>query len=249
MKSITWNALMYVWLAVSPFIVTELNSDTAKEFIPKFWLWVIVAVLSASNIGVAALKSFFNSAAADAKAAAANTATMFLLAALSAALMFSAVGCKTTSHQVTTQPDGSSVTNVVKAPDVAKTDQVKAIAKGVVSFGITESIYQFPQEAENIAKYARAAGAVFCEMKARGTFEPEFLEAALFNLIAPELTDPDLARYLRAARNLLLTSYEAAYAKRFQAELNPNDWNGAVVEVFCDAIDRGLKDAGQPGVK
>lgn len=142
-------------------------------------------------------------------------------------------------------PDGTKT----KVPDVAKTEQVKAIAKGVVSFGIAESMYQFPKDASNIAFYARAAGLVFCDMKARGVLDPLALEDGLFNIAAPQLDDPELVHYLRSARGMLLAAYTAAYAKRWQAELDPDEWSGVVAEIFCDAIDRGLKDAGYAGVK
>jgi hypothetical protein len=159
------------------------------------------------------------------------------IAIIAACAAFVFTGCKTTN------PDGT------KVPDKAKTEAVKAAAKGVVSFGIAESIAQFPNDAENIAKYSAAAGAVFCDMKARSAFSPEVLEAGLFALVAPEVKDEEALRYLRAARGMLLTAYEMAYAQKWKAELKPDEWEMAIAEIFCDAIDRGLKDAGKAGVK
>jgi len=136
-----------------------------------------------------------------------------------------------------------------KVPDKAKTEEVKAVAQGVVTFAITESLSQFPKDADTIALYARAAGGVFCDMKATKQFSPETLEASLFALALPEIKDAETRKYITTARNAVVAAYKIAYAKRFNAELNVDEWPYAVADIFCAAIDQGLKDSGRTGIK
>lgn len=157
---------------------------------------------------------------------------------------FVLAGCHTT--QVSTAPDGTARTNRVY--DVAKTEAVKAIAQGTVTFAFTEALAQFTNDANQIALYARAAGGVFCEMKATAEFSPETLEAALFNLALPRIENDDTRRYLQHARNLILSGYKVAYAKRFTAELSPEQWPYVVAEIFCNSINESLINSGRPGI-
>ena len=135
-----------------------------------------------------------------------------------------------------------------RVPDKAKTEQVKALVQGVTEFAFTEALAQFPQDADQIALYARAAGGVFCEMYHSKQFSPEALEAALSALLLPKIENPDTLRYVQTARNAILTTYRMAYAKRFNAELNPDEWPAVVSEIFCASLNQGLINSGRPGV-
>ncbi len=173
-----------------------------------------------------------------------------LITLIAAALLVCGfTACTTTKTVITANPDGTTTTTTQKVPDPAKTEQVKALAKGVVTSALTEAYRQFPKDADQIALYARAAGGVFCTMSATKEFSPEVLESAIANLVLPQIKNEDTLRYVQLARNALLTSYEIAYSQRFNAELKADDWPLAVCEIFCSAIDQSLKDAGRPGVK
>lgn len=158
-------------------------------------------------------------------------------------LLISAISIASTGCFTTNQATGQ------REPDRARTEQVKAIATGAVTFGITEAFSQFPKDADKIELYARAAGGVFCEMQATHQFDPATLESGLYNLSLPHIEDEEVRRYLTTARNLIITTYQSVYAKRYRAELNPDEWPAVTAGIFCDAIDRGLKDSGRRGVK
>ena len=158
-------------------------------------------------------------------------------------------GCTTTKREVVTRPDGTLATNIVKVPDKVKTEQVKDVSEAVVKVAMRRALQQFPNEAENIALYARAAGGVFCDMKATGKFSPETLEAGIYALVLPEITNKEALTYLQDARDLMLLTYRSFWRQRFEAELNPDKWPAVVAEIFCDSIDQGLKDSGRIGVK
>lgn len=80
-------------------------------------------------------------------------------------------------------------------------------------------------------------------------FSPETLESALAGLLLPKIENPDVVRYVQTARNALLATYKIAYAKRFNAELDPNEWPAVVADIFCNAIDTALRDSGRNGVR
>ena len=153
-------------------------------------------------------------------------------------------GCKTS--QVTTGPDGVLVTNIVI--DVARTEQVKDVAKTITGSAMRHVMQAFPKDGDEIAKYARAVGGVLCNIKATGQFDPVDLEAAVANLVLPQVTSPDALLWVQDARDSVLLIYKTFYRKRFTAELPSNEWPGAVAEVLCDSINTALKDSGRPGV-
>ncbi len=157
-----------------------------------------------------------------------------LAVALSVGLI---TGCTTTG------PNGT------KVPDVARTEKVKAVAESVSTLVLRRALQRFPTEADEIARYARAVGAVFCEMQATKKFNPESLEAGIAAITLPLITDETVAAYVADARDVLKLTYRVFYADRFDAELPPEKWPAVVADVFCNSIDRGLKDSGRPGVK
>jgi hypothetical protein len=158
-------------------------------------------------------------------------------------------GCTTTRQEVRVLPDGSTTNVTVKVPDVATTAKVKSAADGLFSMGIRRSLARFPKEADTIAFYATAVGGVFCDMQARKQFDPSTLEAGIAALVLPHVEDPELKLWIADARDALRATYGILWADRFSAELPPDEWPAVVADIFCDSIDRGLKDSGRPGVK
>jgi len=90
MKQSTQSALLYCWLGVGPFLVGELHSDTAKEFIPVLWLWLVTVAVGATNIAAVQLKSFRSTEFGDEK-----SGKLPLALLLCGALLFT--GCSVTS--------------------------------------------------------------------------------------------------------------------------------------------------------
>lgn len=160
--------------------------------------------------------------------------------AMLAAALFA--GCTTTRIDPVT-----GATN--RVPDVARTEQVKAVAEQVSRSALRRAVKRFPAQADQITAYARGVGAVFCDMQATKQFSPETLLAGIETLAMPKIEDPDVQGYVQDARDVLVLAYRLAYADRFNAELDPNKWPAVVAEIFCTSIDQGLKDAGRPGVK
>ncbi len=171
--------------------------------------------------------------------------------ALAAALLTAGLtsGCTTTRTTTTTNPDGTTNTVVVKVPDPVKTEKVKAVAESVSTLVLRRALQRFPKEADEIARYARAVGAVFCEMQATKKFNPESLEAGIAAIALPLITDEKVAAYVADARDVLKVTYRVFYADRFDAELPADKWPAVIADIFCNSIDRGLKDSGRAGVK
>ncbi len=154
-------------------------------------------------------------------------------------------GCTTT--KVTTNPDGTTTTT--RVPDPVKTEKVKAVAETVSTMALRRALARFPQDSDEIAKYARAVGAVFCTMQSTKQFSPEVLEAAVAQLTLPLIKDTDAQTYIADARDVMRLVYRQFWADRFSAELPPEQWPAVVADIFCNSIDQALRDSGRAGVK
>ena len=64
------DGFIYVSIAVTPFVVTQLSSNEGKEIIGSTGVWVAVTLLGAFNAGMVALKAFRSTKVADARVAA-----------------------------------------------------------------------------------------------------------------------------------------------------------------------------------
>ena len=171
-----------------------------------------------------------------------------LFAAMIGGALLTITACTTTRQEPRVGPDGSTNNVTVKVPDPVKTERVKTVAETISTMALRRALDRFKDDADEIAKYARAVGGVFCQMHATKRFSPDALETGIAELILPELKDPETRGYVLDARDVLKATYRAFYADRFSAELPPDEWPAVVAEIFCKSIDQGLKDSGRPGV-
>lgn len=153
-----------------------------------------------------------------------------------------------TSGCVHTPVVTDGVTNIVTTIDPAKLEKVKSAVDPVASSALRRAIKNSPQHAAEISAYARALGGVCCDAVASGSVSPGAIVAAgdraTANLqlanIPPEIID---------AKNGLFALYLILWDDNLTIALPHNKWPVAVLGIFCDSIDRALKDSGQAGVK
>lgn len=129
--------------------------------------------------------------------------------------------------------------------DPVKTEQVKAAIEPIAAGAIRRVLQNSPQHSDQIAGYLRSIGGIFCAMETNGNFSAEYLITEADKLTAPLLKD----NYVVDIKNAILALYRINYADRFKAELPPDKWPRHVASLFCASIDRGLKDAGKPGIR
>ena len=151
----------------------------------------------------------------------------FLCAALVLASTLS-IGCKT-----------------VGVYDPVKTAAVKDSIQSPVQEAITRIIRNSPQHSDQIAGYFRAVGTVFCKMRDTGTFDSTFLLNEVDKATAG--LQAGLDPLAITAKNTALALYTGFWGMRLRAELPADKFMWNVSDLFCKAIDVGLKDAGKPG--
>lgn len=155
-------------------------------------------------------------------------------------------GCKTT-QQVTTNPDGTTVTNVVKYVDPVRIQQAEAVIEPAASRVLRRAIKRSPEHAQEIGDYARAIGGIFCKMKADNNFSVEYVVDA-----ADKATQrfQDIAKdEIIDAKNAAVALYKVFASDQLVWQLPDNQWLKSICDVFCNSIDTALKDSGQPGIK
>lgn len=144
-------------------------------------------------------------------------------------------GCKTTNS------------SGVKVFDPVKTEQVKAAVEPFVASIARRILLNNPKQAAEIGNYMRAVGGVFCDASSSGQLSPDQIITAIDGATANLQNGAD--PLVIDGKNLIITIYRIAYGERFKAELPADQWPKNVADVLCAAIDQGLKDAGQAGVK
>lgn len=145
-------------------------------------------------------------------------------------------GCKTVT-------DG---TNVVTTIDPVKLQQAKDAIVPAASSVLRRAILRSPEHAVEIATYSRAVGTVFCRMAKSRTFDPAFLITEMDKATAPlqATAQPEIID----AKNAAVALYKIFLNDKLMVSLPENQWATAVCQLFCEAIDQALKDAGQPGI-
>lgn len=171
-----------------------------------------------------------------------------LMSAAVAVLLIGCPSCTTTERTVTVDANGNAVTNVVKTFDPVKTAQVKAALEVPIKDGIRRVLAKSPQHSDEIAKYIREFGIVFCGMRDSGKFDPQVLidEGAKIGFPLLDKESQDIAALIKDTGQSL---YKIFWAERFQADLPADKFMFNVADFFCTSIDEGLKTAGKPGVK
>jgi hypothetical protein len=129
--------------------------------------------------------------------------------------------------------------------DPVKTETVKNALQGPLQETVTRIIKNSPQHSAQIGNYFRAVGSVFCKMRDTGTFDSTFLIAELDKATAGLQSGLDPLAI--TAKNTAIGLYTVFYAQRTRAELPPDKFAWNLADLFCKAINTGLKDAGQPG--
>ncbi|HEU4344043.1 MAG TPA: hypothetical protein VFU31_21010 [Candidatus Binatia bacterium] len=132
-----------------------------------------------------------------------------------------------------------------KVFDPIRTAQVKAALQAPVQETITRIIRNSPEHSDQIANYFRSAGNVFCKMRDTSRFEPQFLIAELEK--ATEGLQQGLDPLAITAKNTIIALYVVFYSQRQSADLSPEKFLWNTSDLFCNAINTGLKDAGKPG--
>lgn len=157
-----------------------------------------------------------------------------ILAVITLLAVCAVTGCKSTNP-----------TTGQREYDPVKTEQVKAAIEPIAAGAIRRVIQNSPEHADEIANYLRSVGSIFCSMETNGSFSAEYLVREADRLTAPMLRD----NYVVDIKNAILALYRINYADRFRAELPSDKWPRHVAALFCASIDRGLRDAGKPGVR
>ncbi len=176
--------------------------------------------------------------------------TLRITIVLSVALVLAVLcSCKTAGKNAAGQLSEPSAPSQrpARVYDPVKTQQVKDAVAPVIGSIVRRVINNSPQHAAEIASYFHAVGAVFCSASQTGQLGPEQVLAAL-DAATSEL-QAGLDDEIIDGKNLLLALYKINYGDRFKAELPPDQWPKNVADVICESIDRGLKDAGKPGVR
>lgn len=171
-----------------------------------------------------------------------------VLLAGAGALGLGTTGCTTTRTVTFATNDVTGIvtglTNVSKSVDPVRLDQVEAALEPLVAGGARRALKNSPQHSEEIAEYLRAVGQVFCNMQSSGQFDPEFLVRATDGIVSPMIKDD----YVVDVKNAAVAIYKIAWQDRLKVDLPAMQWSGSVCKLVCNSIDRGLKDAGKPGV-
>jgi len=161
------------------------------------------------------------------------------LAAVIPILMLSSTAVVMTGCTTVTQG-----TNVVKVIDPVKLQQAKDAIVPAASSVLRRAILRSPEHAVEIATYSRAVGSVFCRMAKTQTFDPAYLitqldqaTASLQATASPEIID---------AKNAAVALYKIFLNDKLMVSIPNNQWQIAICQLFCEAIDQALKDAGQP---
>lgn len=155
------------------------------------------------------------------------------------ALMAFTPGCTTVPG-----PDG---TNTVTVIDPVKLARVETILEPGVASVLRRALARSPQHGPEIANYARAFGGVFCQAQQNQQFSPDIILAAADAATMPLQTNapPELID----GKNMALALYRLLWNDKLTVSVPTNGWPYAVCTLFCNSVDRGLKDAGYPGVK
>lgn len=147
----------------------------------------------------------------------------------------------------TTGPDPNGGTNIVTYIDPVKLARVETILEPGVASVLRRALARSPQHGPEIADYARAFGGVFCKAQQTQQFSPDIILAAADAATLPLQTNapPELID----GKNMALALYRLLWNDKLTVQVPTNGWPYAVCTLFCNSVDRGLKDAGYPGVK
>lgn len=137
--------------------------------------------------------------------------------------------------------------NGVPVYDPVRSAQVVAALTVPVQDTVNRVIRNSPQHSDEIANYIRLVGNALCQAKASGQLTPEQIISAVEAATAPLQAKAD--PLIITVKNTVVALYAIFYYQRHTAELPPDQWPAHVVGLFCDAINRGLKDAGKPGTQ
>ena len=165
-----------------------------------------------------------------------------LISLLLLALCVSVTACRSTSIDPVTGEK-------VKVFDPIKTQQAKEIVEPILRIGTRRIILNNPDNAIQTGNYFRYAGGVFCYMKETGQLDPTSITAGLRDLIPENYLAKEDVQIGLDFKVSLEALYRQFYNQRLRAELPPDKWAYHVADLFCNAIDAGLRDAGQPGCK
>ena len=141
-----------------------------------------------------------------------------LLSLLIAVLSLSMIACKTPTGQ----------------PDVVRTQRVKDAIQPVVSSVVTRVVKQNP----DLFNYFKSGGDLFCEMKEKKNFSPEYLIAQFDKIGSQYLRNSDATD----AKNLIIALYKINYSDRFKADLPEGSFVEFLTDILCLSIRQGLKD-------
>lgn len=155
------------------------------------------------------------------------------------ALLVLSLGCKTTDPLT-----GK------KVYDPVKTAKVQEAVKPVLQTAVSQAIARNTNDAVVIAGYLRGVGTIFCQMHRDKKFAPEYLASEINSRLSGLLTSlkPDTQLWVLTAKNLMVALYGIRFADRANADIPEDGYLAFLSELFCNSINQGLLDAGQPGV-
>jgi len=157
-------------------------------------------------------------------------------------VMLASSGCVNTP---VVGPNGQ--TNIVRTIDPVKLDKVKSTVEPIAASVIRRAIANSPQHSAEIANYVRAVGSVCCRAVASGQVSPDSLLKAAD--AATQGLQANVSADINKKKNGLLAFYNVMFDYALTVQIPANGWPDAVLQIFCDSIDRALRDSGQTGVK
>lgn len=122
------------------------------------------------------------------------------------------------------------------------TNHVTALIKESITRAIQTAPFEYE---EAVAHYFRQVGNAFCNMAVSGDFTHAGISKAADDIPSPMIVDG----YALDVKIMVLALYKVIYGDRLRSEIPPDRWLAQMSQVFCEAINAGLKDAGQTGSK
>jgi len=162
-----------------------------------------------------------------------------LIGFLSLALVIFALGCKTTDPLT-----GN------KVYDPVKTAKIHEAVKPILQTAVSQIIARNTNDAVVISGYFRGVAEVFCQMDRDKQFSPESLAQQVGERLNGVISSlkPDQQLWILTAKNLIVALYGIRFADRNNADIPEDGYLSFLSKLFCQSIDQGLKDSGQPGV-
>lgn len=117
------------------------------------------------------------------------------------------------------------------------TNHVTALIKESVTRAIQTAPFEYE---DTVAGYFRQVGNAFCNMATSGDFTHAGISKTVDAIPSPMIVDG----YALDVKLMVMALYKVIYGDRLRSEITPDRWLAQMSQVFCGAINEGVKDAG-----